>query len=237
LPFIRILLGNVRRKREEDLLVTAFFTSIAFRIIASVPITHQLLFCFATVLHMGLKVGTAIIILAGEARLLSEDKISADMFNNSLETAADYAEVWQTVKDSVEFALRKRRGSMMLFLDDLPLQLGAYHPLGTNNIVLNRALIEIVETSISTKRVVNALVYNLLLHEYLHALGEISENKVRRTVVKVAKACFGEKHIATVIAQKSPWVLLQKIPLQTVNAPKRVMQIVTDFEKTGKYIV
>ena len=168
---------------------------------------------------------------------MSENKTSADRFHSSLETAENYAEVWQTVKDTVEFALQKRRGSMMLFLDDLPLQLGAYHPLGTNNIVLNRALVEIVEASISTKRVVNALVYNLLLHEYLHALGEISEAKVRRTVVTVAQACFGEKHIATVIAQKSPWVLLQNIPLQAVNAPKRVMQIVTDFEKTGKYIV
>ena len=168
---------------------------------------------------------------------MSENKTSADRFHSSLETAENYAEVWQTVKDTVEFALQKRRGSMMLFLDDLPLQLGAYHPLGTNNIVLNRALVEIVEASISTKRVVNGLVYNLLLHEYLHALGEISETKVRSTVVKVAQACFGEKHIATVIAQKSPWVLLQNIPLQAVNAPKRVMQIVTDFEKTGKYIV
>jgi hypothetical protein len=168
---------------------------------------------------------------------LSEDKTSEDRFRNSLETAENYAEVWQTVKETVEFALHKRRGSMMLFLDDLPLQLGAYHPLGTNNIVLNRALVEIVETSISTKRVVNALVYNLLLHEYLHALGEISETKVRRTVIKIAQVCFGEKHIATAIAQKSPWVLLQNIPLRAVNAPKRVMQIVTDFEKTGKYIV
>ena len=168
---------------------------------------------------------------------MSENKSSLDRFRNSLETAENYAEVWQAVKDTAEFALHKRRGSMMLFLDDLPLQLGAYHPLGTNNIVLNRALVEIVEASISTKRVVNGLVYNLLLHEYLHALGEISETKVRSTVVKVAQACFGEKHIATVIAQKSPWVLLQNIPLQAVNAPKRVMQIVTDFEKTGKYIV
>ena len=168
---------------------------------------------------------------------MSEDKTSEDRFRNSLETAENYGEVWQAVKDTVEYVLHKSRGSMMLFLDDLPLQVGAYHPLGTNNIVLNRALVEIVETSISTKRVVNALIYNLLLHEYLHALGEISETKVRRAVVKVAKVCFGEKHIATVIAQKSPWVLLQNIPLQTVNASKRVMQIVTDFEKTGKYIV
>jgi L-fucose isomerase-like protein len=89
----------------------------------------------------------------------------------------------------------------------------------------------------SSKRVVNTLVYNLLLHEYLHALGELSETAVRRNVVKVAQACFGEKHIATIIARKTPWVLLQSIPLQAINAPKRVMQIVKDFEKAGKYIV
>jgi hypothetical protein len=169
--------------------------------------------------------------------LKSNDSPVFERFRKSLETADSYAEVWQIVKDTVEFSLDKRRGSMMLFLDDLPLQLGAYHPLGTNNIVLNRALVEIVEASISPKRVVNALVYNLLLHEYLHALGELSETKVRRRVVEVARTCFGEKHIATVIARKTPWVLLQNIPLQAINAPKRVIQIVKDFEKAGKYIV
>ena len=165
------------------------------------------------------------------------DKASVNTFRRSLETAENYAEVWHAVKETVDFALHRRRGSMMLFLDDLPLQLGAYHPLGTNNIVLNRALVDVIEAAISTKRVVNALVYSLLLHEYLHALGELSESKVRNTVVKVAQVCFGEKHIATEIAKKSPWVLLQNVPLQAVNAPKRVMQIVKDFEKTGKYIV
>lgn len=168
---------------------------------------------------------------------MSNDQSPVEKFRSSLETAETYAEVWQTVKDTVEFSLQKRRGSMMLFLDDLPLQLGAYHPLGTNNIVLNRALVEIVESSISAQRVVNALVYNLLLHEYLHALGELSETKVRRKVAEVARKCFGEKHVATVIARKTPWVLLQSIPLRAINAPKRVMQIVRDFEKTGKYIV
>ena len=172
-----------------------------------------------------------------EAKFLSENKVSVDRFRKSLETAESYAEVWQAVKETAEHLLHKRRGSMMLFLEDLPLQLGAYHPLGTNNIVLNRALVEIVETSLSSKRVVNALVYNLLLHEYLHALGELSETEVRRKVGEIAQACFGEKHIATVIARKTPWVLLQNIPLQTINAPKRVTQIVKDFEKTGEYIV
>ena len=88
-------------------------------------------------------------------------------FSARLDTAKNYGEVWQIVKDTVEFAQGKKREGMMLFLDDLPLQLGAYYPVGTNNIVLNRSLVEIVEDSISSKPTVNALTYNLLLHEYL----------------------------------------------------------------------
>jgi hypothetical protein len=158
-------------------------------------------------------------------------------FSLILDEAKNYGEVWKIVKETAECALGKRRDSMMLFLDDLPLQLGAYYPVGTNNLVLNRALVEIVEASMSDKPTVNALIYNLLLHEYLHALGELSEAGVRREVIEVAKKCFGERHIATVVARKSPWVLLKDVPLRPFNAPKRVMEIVRDFEKTGKYIV
>jgi hypothetical protein len=158
-------------------------------------------------------------------------------FCSSLDKAKSYAEVWKIVKETAFFAVGKRRDSMMLFLDDLPLQLGAYFPVGTNNIVLNRALVEIVEASMSDKPTVNSLIYNLLLHEYLHALGDLSEIGVRRQVVEVAKKSFGEQHIATVIACKSPWVLLKDIPIGPFSAPKRVMEIVRDFEKTSRYIV
>ena len=168
---------------------------------------------------------------------MSHDIDKSAHFGNTLDKAKDYGEVWKIVKETVQAALSKRGGSMMLFLDDLPLQLGAYYPVGTNNIVLNRALVEIVEASLSDKPTVNALIYNLLLHEYLHALGELSEIGVRQQVVDVAKKCFGEQHIATVVARKSPWVLLKDIPLGPFNAPKRVMEIVRDFEKTGRYIV
>jgi hypothetical protein len=158
-------------------------------------------------------------------------------YRSRLENAGKYGEVWEIVKDTVKFVLNKYRRGMMLFLDDLPIRLGAYHPLGTNNIVLNRTLVQIVEAAIKSKHVVNALVYNLLLHEYLHALGQISEIKVRQLVYKIAKECFGDNHTATLIAKKSPWVLLKGIPVEAVNAPKRVMEIVKDFEKTDKYIV
>lgn len=168
---------------------------------------------------------------------MSDDASVVKDYRSRLDNAKSYGEVWNVVRDSAEFSLHKRRSSMMLFLDDLPLQLGAYHSIGTNNIVLNRRLVQVVEAALESKREVNALVYNLLLHEYLHALGEYSEVAVRRLVYEVAKKSFGEDYIATVLARKSPWALLQGIPLEVIEAPKRVMEIVKDFEKTDRYIV
>lgn len=168
---------------------------------------------------------------------MSEDGSIVKEYRSRLDTAKSYGEVWDIVRDSVDFSLHKRRSSMMLFLDDLPFQLGAYHSIGTNNIVLNRRLVQIVEVALESKRAVNALVYNLLLHEYLHALGEYSELAVRRLVYRISKKCFGEDYIVTVLAKRSPWALLKNIPLEGVDAPKRVMEIVKDFEKTDRYIV
>lgn len=161
-----------------------------------------------------------------------------EKYSSRLENASGYSEVWEIVKDTVESSLHQRRTGMMLFLDDLSIQLGAYHPIGTNNIVLNRILVQIIEASTKSKRTVNALVYNLLLHEYLHALGEISEYNVRQLVFKVAKECFGEKDIATLVARDSPWALLHGIPLDNVQAPRHGMEIIKDFERTDqRYIV
>jgi hypothetical protein len=167
---------------------------------------------------------------------LAESSV-VEKYRSHLEDAKSYGEVWEIVKNSAEFSLHKRRGGMMLFLDDLPIQLGAYHSIGTNNIVLNRRLVQIVEATIKSRRAVNALIYNLLLHEYLHALGKYSEIDVRRWVYEIARKCFGDDYIVTAVAEKSPWALLKGIPLEAVNAPKRVMEIVKDFEKTDEYVV
>ena len=48
---------------------------------------------------------------------------SAEYFNTKLDKAKDYTEVWKIVKETTEYAVGKRSDSMMLFLDDLPLQL------------------------------------------------------------------------------------------------------------------
>ncbi len=155
-----------------------------------------------------------------------------------LDEAEGYSEVWEIVKDTVKSVLNKQRKGMMLFLDDMPLRLGAYHPLGTNNIVLNRALVQIVEATTKSRKLLNAFVYTLLLHEYLHAIGYLREADVRPLVYEVSKESFGEEHIATQLARQGPWSILQGLPLDALAAPKRVIEIVKDFERDNqRYIV
>ncbi|TET19736.1 hypothetical protein E3J74_05395 [Candidatus Bathyarchaeota archaeon] len=162
----------------------------------------------------------------------------AEVYRSRINKAEGFSEVWEIVKDTVEDSLGEHRRGMMLFLDNLPLHLGAYHPLGTNNIVLNRTLVEIVEAATKSKRLVNAFVYSLLVHEYLHALGHVPEAEVRSLVYRISRECFGEDHIVTRLAEKSPWALLRGVPLNRIEATRRAMEIVKDFEKPNeKYII
>jgi hypothetical protein len=155
-------------------------------------------------------------------------------YRERLEAAKDFGDVWEIVKDSVKEVLKQHRVGMMLFLDDLPLQLGAYHPVGTNNIVMNRTLMDIVKASTDSRIVVNAFAYSILLHEYLHAIGYLSEAQVRPLVVRVSEECFGPDHVATQLARAGPWSILKGVPLDAVQAPRRVMEIVKGFERPSQ---
>ena len=155
-------------------------------------------------------------------------------YRTKLKMADGYSGIWKVVKETVKTVLGKHRVGMMLFIDDLPLQLGAYHPVGTNNIVLNRRLVEIVEATVHSKLDVNAFVYNLLTHEYLHALGYLSEAEVRRLVQRITLESFGKDHVATGLAEKSPWALITELPLNTLAGPKGTMEIVKDFDRSSQ---
>lgn len=153
-----------------------------------------------------------------------------------LEEAKGFREVYELVKNTVKHSLGMHRQNMLLFLDDLPLQVGAYHQVGTNNIIMNRRLLDVVQAAASSRQVVNAFIYSILLHEYIHALGYLEESKVKALVYRVSEEAFGEEHTATRLARAGPWSLLRDIPLDEIEAPRRVIEIVKDFERTGTYI-
>lgn len=161
-----------------------------------------------------------------------------DGYCSRIDEAEGFREIWEIVKETVQTCLGKHRRGMLLFLDDLPLHLGAYHQVGTNNIVLNRSLLDIVEAVTKSRKQVNAFVYSILTHEYLHALGHISEAEVHSLVYDISKQCFGKDHITTTLAEKTPWLLLKGVPLTDIPTQKQDMELVKDIEKTNhRYIV
>lgn len=169
---------------------------------------------------------------------VEQDFSKVEHYRSRIDEVEGFSGVWEIVKDTVKVTLGKHRLGMLLFLDDLPLHLGAYHQLGTNNIVLNRSLVNIVEAVTKSKKLVNAFVYSILTHEYLHALGHVSEAEVRSLVYDVSRECFGENHIVTTLAEKTPWVLIKGIPLNEIAIPKQAMELVKDLEKPNqRYII
>ena len=74
----------------------------------------------------------------------------------------------------------------MLYLADLPKGVGALHQMGSNAIIVNRKALDHVVAS-RIKQEVNAFMYSMLLHEYLHSLGYMDEFEVRRLTYEVSK--------------------------------------------------
>ncbi len=177
-------------------------------------------------------------LLRSEEAKAEKELSKRDSYRLRIDEAEGFSGIWEIVKETVKVSLGEHRLGMLLFLDDLPLHLGAYHQLGTNNIVLNRRLVKIVETVTKSKKLVNAFVYSILTHEYLHALGHVSEAEVRSLVCDISQQCFGEDHIATILAQKTPWSIFKGLPLNDIPVSKQSMELVKDLEKPNQpYII
>lgn len=94
------------------------------------------------------------------------------------------------------------RAGLTLVLGDIPNNVGAYHEMGSNAIVMNRNLLRVVE-KVSRSRVRrNAYVFMILLHEYLHSLGYTNDRQVRNLSRQITDAYLGQRHPASEMAVK-----------------------------------
>jgi hypothetical protein len=174
------------------------------------------------------------VIVVENNRNSGSEKSVIETYRLRLDSAKEFADVYELVKDTAKRVIGAYRVGLMLVLDDLPLQVGAYHPVGSNSIVMNRLFLQIVQATATSKRVVNAFIYTILLHEYLHAVGFLSESEVRPLVYRISLKSFGEDHLATRLADVGPWALLKDVPVGVIEAPKRVAEIVKNFEVTNQ---
>ena len=162
--------------------------------------------------------------------------------SEQLDVSENFGDVFEIVKRSVRQHLGKERAGLMLVLADLPMQLGAFHGVGTNSIVMNRALLDRIVKAGNSRTQVNSFVYSILLHEYLHSLGVIEEGNVRTLVRDISVRTFGDNHPASKVAISGPWSMLPRSwstedANSIVAQPVREMQLVKDFDRShSKYI-
>ncbi len=117
-----------------------------------------------------------------------------------LASAKDFDQVFEMVKVATEQELGMHRAGLTLVLGDIPNNVGAYHEMGSNAIVMNRNLLRLVEKLSRSRVRRNSYVFMILLHEYLHALGYTDDRKVRNLGREIADGYFGTKHPAAEMA-------------------------------------
>ena len=163
--------------------------------------------------------------------------------SEQLDSSENFGDIFEIVKRSVREQLGKERAGLMLVLADLPLHLGAFHGVGTNSIVMNRALLDRIVKRGNSRTQVNSFVYSILLHEYLHSLGLIEEADVRSLVRDISVKTFGVDHPASKIATAGPWSVLprswpsEEAESTDITQSNREIELVKDFDRShSRYI-
>lgn len=113
-----------------------------------------------------------------------------------LSRAKDFDVIFEMVKKATEENISMHRAGLTLVLGDIPNNVGAYHQMGSNAIVMNRNLLRIVQKLSNSKARVNSYVFMILLHEYLHTLGFESDKQVRDLSQQISRGFFGGRHLA-----------------------------------------
>lgn len=146
-----------------------------------------------------------------------------------VDRAQNYDEIFELVKRVVEEELGEHRAGLTLVLANMPTTVGAYHPVGANIIVANKSLINGLQSVAKNPREINAFVFMILLHEYLHSLGYLDEGEVRKVSEQVSRSALGPDH-PTVRLASANW--LEMYPqLQSLSQ----QSFSKDFEVVRKF--
>ena len=151
-------------------------------------------------------------------------------FIEKLNECSDFPCILELVKAAVEVTLNRRRVGLILGLSNLPNYIGAFHQMGSNFIVMNKRLLKEVIKS-GNRKLINAYIFHILLHEYIHSLGYTNEQETQILTHAISEKVLGSDHPATKIARYGIGSVLSGIRLEHHN-PQRIkdIEIVNDFE-------
>jgi hypothetical protein len=143
-----------------------------------------------------------------------------------------FNDAFELVKLAVEQKFKMHRAGLCLVLQGLPGNLGAYHVLGSNMIIVNKRILGLIKTNKSTEQY-NSFVFTVLTHEYLHSFGIIDELRVRYMTYEICRSLLGEKHPATIMARYEPWSVFPELgALQ--NSFDQKFELIKEFDKRSQ---
>ena len=153
-------------------------------------------------------------------------------YQNKLLTVKNFNDVFELVKSSVDAKFKMHRAGLSLVLQVLPTQLGAYHILGSNMIIMNKRILDIIKSKKSLLEY-NAYLFMVLCHEYLHSFGIIDENKVRKMTLDLCYSLLGKEHPASLMAQHQPWKIFPELQLYHSNTIEKTYEIIKNFDRSS----
>lgn len=120
-----------------------------------------------------------------------------------LANSKDLPGVFDLVKDVVRRHLGVERAGLMLGLSNLGGGMGGlvggFFQVGGNMIVMNKfPLHRIQETDPGLYK---PFAFHILLHEYIHSIGYLTEQQTRPLVLDLSRREFGEDHAVTELAR------------------------------------
>jgi hypothetical protein len=158
-------------------------------------------------------------------------------YRNKLLQVKDFDEAFELVKMAVNEKFKMHRAGLSLILQGLPTNLGAYHVMGSNMIIINRRILDIIKKRKSVEEY-NSYLFMVLAHEYLHSFGIVDELEVRNMTYDLCQYLFGEDHLATIMARYQPWAVFPELNLyQNINnngndSFEKNFEIIKNFDKT-----
>ncbi len=168
-----------------------------------------------------------------DRKLTDYEKSQQEETRRRVERAQDFGELFELVKRIVEQEIGQHRAGLTLFLSDMPNNVGAYHPVASNSIVVNRALVAQMRKLAKDPREINSFVFMILMHEYLHSLGYLDEGEVRKIAQNICAGALGSDHMTVKLASAN-WI--EMYPELAANSPTRFskgFEIVRDFDSSS----
>src|SRR5919106_1742223 len=160
-----------------------------------------------------------------------KQRLREQHYGNKILQLADFNQAFELVKLAVEDKFKMHRAGLSLILQGLPTKLGAYHILGSNLIIVNKRILNIIKIHKSLNEY-NSYLFMVLTHEYLHSLGIIDELEVRTMTYSLLASLAGENHMATKMARHQPWDLFPELSLFDDNSFEQKFEIIKNFDKT-----